>query len=245
MRTILKTAFDIATTFGWVPTLFDSYPVPRSPQVIRPGIVHLPGFLSLAEQRAMVGKARAVARRLAHTPLSMHQQQWKTGTMSAHLMSLGKHWEYSSHQYVSEWQGQKVPAIPDSFLVQAYEAMRQAACLDSSLTPWASHYRIDAALVNYYPPDSGMGLHQDAFEESSAPVVSLSIGATAVFRAGNSENRNKPWQDVLLLSGDALVFGGPSRKIFHGIKRIDAATVPDNCGLEKGRINMTFRQVEL
>ncbi len=44
-------------------------------------------------------------------------------------------------------------------------------------------------------PGSGMGMHVDDFEESLAPVISLSIGDEALFRMGNTENRNKPWDD--------------------------------------------------
>lgn len=57
--------------------------------------------------------------------------------------------------------------------------------------------------------------------------------------------RYKPWDDILLASGDAIVFGGPARDIFHGVVRLDDNTAPEGCGLEKGRLNMTFRQVQL
>ena len=37
-----------------------------------------------------------------------------------------------------------------------------------------------------------MGLHQDKDERSMAPVVSVSIGDTCVFRFGNTDNRGRP-----------------------------------------------------
>jgi DNA oxidative demethylase len=65
-----------------------------------------------------------------------------------------------------------------------------------------------------------MGLHQDKDEEElEAPVVSLSLGDTALFRYGGLE-RDDPTRSIRLRSGDAIVFGGPARLIFHGIDRL-------------------------
>lgn len=86
-----------------------------------------------------------------------------------------------------------------------------------------------------------MGMHQDRDERSSAPVVSLSIGDTARFRLGNTENRGRPYRDIDLHSGDLFVFGGPSRLAFHGVQKIYPGTAPLDCGLDSGRINITMR----
>jgi alkylated DNA repair protein (DNA oxidative demethylase) len=86
-----------------------------------------------------------------------------------------------------------------------------------------------------------MGLHQDRDEETlDAPVLSVSLGATAVFRIGGL-NRRDPTRSVKLASGDALVLGGEARLAFHGIDRIVTGT----SGLVKddGRINLTLRRV--
>ena len=99
----------------------------------------------------------------------------------------------------------------------------------------------EACLVNVYGPKARMGLHQDRDEEEfDAPVVSLSLGDTGLFRFGGTA-RGGPTRSIRLKSGDALVFGGPSRLIFHGIDRLVAGTsslVP-----EGGRINLTLRRV--
>jgi DNA alkylation damage repair protein AlkB len=43
----------------------------------------------------------------------------------------------------------------------------------------------EACLVNYYRHGARMGLHRDEDEEDfAAPVVSISLGDTAVFRIG-------------------------------------------------------------
>jgi len=98
-----------------------------------------------------------------------------------------------------------------------------------------------ACLVNYYGPAARMGLHQDRDEEDfTAPVVSLSLGATCRFRIGGTV-RTAPTRSFPLASGDVLVLAGASRLAFHGVDRIMAGTstlVPDG-----GRVNLTLRRV--
>src|SRR3546814_6769665 len=64
-----------------------------------------------------------------------------------------------------------------------------------------------------------MGLHRDGDEETfAAPVVSLSLGDSAVFRIGGAERRD-PTTSLRLHSGDVVVLAGPSRLAHHGIHR--------------------------
>ncbi|MGO1696280.1 MAG: alpha-ketoglutarate-dependent dioxygenase AlkB, partial [Arthrobacter sp.] len=100
-------------------------------------------------------------------------------------------------------------------------------------------------LVNHYDDAAHMGMHQDRDERSRAPVVSLSIGDTCRFRFGNTEHRNKPYEDIDLVSGDLFVFGGPSRLAYHGVTRMRPGTAPAGCGVETGRINITLRETGL
>ncbi len=98
-----------------------------------------------------------------------------------------------------------------------------------------------AALVNRYLPGTRLGLHQDRNEEDLVtPVVSLSLGDTAVFRIGGTR-RKDPTRSIRLASGDVVAFGGEDRLIHHGIDRIIPGTstlVPGG-----GRINVTLRRV--
>jgi alkylated DNA repair protein (DNA oxidative demethylase) len=99
----------------------------------------------------------------------------------------------------------------------------------------------EACLVNYYAADARMGLHQDKDEQDlAAPVVSLSLGDTGLFRIGGLK-RNDPTNSVRLASGDAVVLGGEGRLAFHGVDRI----LPGTSTLlpEGGRINLTLRRV--
>ncbi len=98
-----------------------------------------------------------------------------------------------------------------------------------------------ACLVNFYAATARMGLHQDKDEEDfDAPVVSLSLGDTGLFRIGGT-SRKGVTASLRLQSGDALVFGGPARLAFHGVDRIiggSSTLLP-----EGGRINLTLRRV--
>lgn len=96
-------------------------------------------------------------------------------------------------------------------------------------------------LVNLYRAGARMGLHQDRDETAlDVPVLSVSLGAEALFRLGGT-SRKSPTQSLKLRSGDLLAFGGAARLAFHGIDRILAGSsdlVPGG-----GRINLTLRRV--
>jgi len=99
----------------------------------------------------------------------------------------------------------------------------------------------EACLVNYYREGAKMGLHRDEDEEDfSAPVVSISLGDTAIFRIGGTERGGKT-ETLKLSSGDVLVMGGPSRLRFHGIDRVLSGT--SSLLKEGGRLNLTLRRV--
>jgi alkylated DNA repair protein (DNA oxidative demethylase) len=99
----------------------------------------------------------------------------------------------------------------------------------------------EACLVNYYAGNAKMGLHQDKDEEDfAAPVLSVSLGDTGIFRVGGT-SRKDPTRQLELKSGDVVVLGGGDRLAYHGIDRILAGTsdlIP-----EGGRFNLTLRRV--
>jgi alkylated DNA repair protein (DNA oxidative demethylase) len=99
----------------------------------------------------------------------------------------------------------------------------------------------EACLINYYASAARMSLHQDRDEvDFSAPVVSLSLGDTCLFRFGGI-TCGGPTRSIKLASGDALVLGGAARLAFHGVDRI----IPGTSTLlpEGGRLNLTLRRV--
>ena len=78
-----------------------------------------------------------------------------------------------------------------------------------------------------------------------APVVTISLGDTCVFRMAGVDRRTAPFTDVLLESGDLLVFGGPNRLIHHGVPKVLDATAPAGLGLPPGRLSITVRETGL
>lgn len=99
----------------------------------------------------------------------------------------------------------------------------------------------EACLINYYAGTAKMGLHQDKDEEDfAAPVLSVSLGDTGIFRVGG-KSRKDPTQTFELKSGDVVVLGGKDRLAYHGIDRVLPGTsvlLPDG-----GRFNLTLRRV--
>jgi alkylated DNA repair protein (DNA oxidative demethylase) len=98
----------------------------------------------------------------------------------------------------------------------------------------------DACLANLYRDGAKMGLHQDKDERDFAvPVLSLSLGDTAIFRLGGP-TRGGPTTSLKLNSGDLCTLGGSARLAFHGIDRVlegSSTVVPGG-----GRLNLTLRK---
>ena len=97
----------------------------------------------------------------------------------------------------------------------------------------------DACLVNLYRDGARMGLHQDRDEvDHTAPVLSVSLGDTAIFRIGPAEGG--PTSTVRLASGDVCALAGEARLARHGIDRVltgSSRLIPGG-----GRINLTLRR---
>ncbi|MBC3987285.1 alpha-ketoglutarate-dependent dioxygenase AlkB [Streptomyces sp. AC536] len=209
--------------------------LPRPRATLAPGAVHVPDWLSVAEQRALVDACR----RWAVGPVPMrHTRLPRGGAMSVQTVCLGWHWRpYAYTRTADDVNGQRVAALP-TWLVECGRRAVADAYEDPSA---AADYTPDTALINFYDAAARMGMHQDKDERSSAPVVSLSIGDACVFRFGNTETRTRPYTDVELCSGDLFVFGGPSRFAYHGVPRVRPGTADPATGLSGGRLNITLR----
>ena len=107
----------------------------------------------------------------------------------------------------------------------------------AALTGWPDPP--DACLVNLYRESARMGLHQDRDEaDLSAPVLSVSLGDTAVFRIGPAEGGRTI--SLRLASGDVCALTGPARLARHGIDRVLPGSSSVVAG--GGRINLTLRR---
>ena len=158
--------------------------------------------------------------------------------MSVQTVCLGWHWvPYRYSRIAEDVDGAPVTPFPE-WLGDLGQRAIMAAYDDPAL---ATGYRPDVALANFYEGPARMGMHQDKDERDDAPIVSVSIGDAGVFRFGNTSNRNRPYTDVELRSGDLFVFGGPSRSAYHGVPRILPGTAGPAVGLAHGRLNITMR----
>ena len=198
------------------------------------GAYHVPGWLTLEQQRWLVRRFHE----WAHGPVPLRAAKIRGHEMSVTTVCLGWHWRpYEYTRLAVDVNGNRVLEFPD-WMVRLGRRAILAATGDAKA---AEGYNPDAALVNYYDGSARMGMHQDKDELAREPVVSLSIGDTCQFRFGNTEHRNKPYQDLELASGDLFIFGGPSRLAYHGVIKTFPNTAPAGCGLEAGRINITLR----
>ena len=126
--------------------------------------------------------------------------------------------------------GQPWPPLPDRFLKLAQNAAAQAGF---------AGFLPDACLINRYLPDARLSLHQDRDERDlTAPIVSVSLGLPAVFLFGGLK-RKDPTCRLPLTHGDVLVWGGPDRLRYHGVRPLQAGSHP---ALGEQRIHLTFRQ---
>ena len=99
----------------------------------------------------------------------------------------------------------------------------------------------EACLINFYAPQARMGMHQDKDEiELNAPVISISLGDSCLFRIGTTEKQGKT-HSIRLNSGDVIMFGGKARLAYHGVDKI----YPNTSTLLKvpGRVNLTLRRI--
>ncbi len=197
---------------------------------LAPGCVWWPGYLDRAAQETLLAQVEAA---LLAAPLFTPRMP-KTGQpFSVRMSNLGPlGWvsDQSGYRYQAFHPDTREPwpAMPDA-LVKAWDELASYGA------------PAQAALVNWYAPDAKMGLHQDRDEQDlTAPVLSLSLGDTAMFRYGGSERRT-PTRSIKLASGDALVLSGESRLAFHGVDRILAGT--STLIGRPGRFNLTLRRV--
>jgi DNA oxidative demethylase len=194
------------------------------------GLELRPGYLDRAGQEALLAAVRAAIRQAPLYTPTMPRTGQPFSVRMTNCGPLG---------WVSDAEGYRYqPTHPDTG--QPWPPMPDAA-----LRAWRdlSGYGAppEACLVNVYAPTARMGLHQDRDEQDfAAPVVSLSLGDTCLFRIGGTR-RGDPTRSFRLTSGDAVVLGGEARLAFHGVDRI----MPGSSTLlpEGGRINLTLRRV--
>ncbi len=194
------------------------------------GIKYFPDMLNLPAQEALLAALRVcVAEAPLFTPV-MPRTGRPFSVKMTNLGTLGWVSDVKGYRYQAMHPdtGTAWPAIPEMVL----DIWRKVS--DYPAEP-------EACLVNFYAAGTKMGLHQDKDEEDfAAPVVSISLGDTAVFRMGGTTRGGKT-ETIKLQSGDVLVMGGDARLCYHGVDRVLAGT--SALLKDGGRINLTLRRV--
>jgi alkylated DNA repair protein (DNA oxidative demethylase) len=192
-----------------------------------PGFRYWPGRLDSAAQAALLAEIEAA---LAIAPL--YQPVTRSGRpFSVRMTNLGPLGWVSDrrgyrYQPTHPETGAPWPPIP-TMLLDLWAELG-----DGSAPP-------DACLVNLYRDEAKMGLHQDRDEaDLGAPVLSVSLGDTALFRVGPAGGG--PTRSLKLASGDVCALTGPARLARHGVDRLlggSSRLMPGG-----GRINLTLRR---
>ncbi|CAI2733045.1 unnamed protein product [Schistosoma spindalis] len=156
-------------------------------------------------------------------------------------ITLGYHYQWSERIYneskVGEFPsllyGTTVNII--NFLKHLIEEGEISSSNSSRLSEQCRNYTPEASIVNYYRTKTTMGFHSDDAEvDKEAPLVSISVGPTALFLLETSEaikhefdvslhgsfNRATDYDHVLpiyLCHGDVVIMAGKSRLARHAV----------------------------
>jgi DNA oxidative demethylase len=192
---------------------------------------YFPQTLDQRAQRALLGELRPI---IAAAPLYTPTMPRTGKPFSVRMTNCGPLGWVSDRQGGYRYQathpetGKSWPAMP-TVLLELWRALAAYSALP------------EACLINYYGARAKMGMHRDADEEDlAAPVLSISLGDTALFRMGGL-SREAPSRKLELRSGDVVLLEGEERLAYHGIDRI----LPRSSDLlsEGGRLNLTLRRV--
>ena len=210
-----------------MPDLLDRLEARREP--IRDGMLLLRRFADPGELLAGIEAVAAVSpfRRMT--------------TPGGHIMSvamtncgaLGWVSDRSGYRYdrIDPQSGARWPEIPPHLKALAARAAEAAGF---------GVFAPDACLINRYEVGTKLTAHQDRNERDYAqPIVSVSLGLPAVFFVHPGTGRTGPARSVRLESGDVVVWGGPARLAYHGVREIKPGTDELTGAI---RYNITFRR---
>ncbi len=203
---------------------------PPTPFEITPGAWALPGFAAEEADALWAGIQKVIQTHpLRHlvTPGGSRMSVAMSNCGDLGWVSDAAGYRYQSTDPLtrSPW-----PAMPQGF--------REMAMLAAERAGYPA-FEPDACLINRYAPGARMTLHLDKNERDySAPIVSVSLGLPAVFELGGLERGDKV-ERLRLQHGDVLVWGGPARLRFHGVRALDPGQHPLTGAC---RFNLTFRK---
>lgn len=144
------------------------------------------GFLSLEEQKKLISEVITIDPGL-YSPVLRNGNK-----MSIKMNCLGYHWSSITYKYdkIRDVDGKEAAAIPDYL-----QALAQKALIDTGYWPKEDLKPFDICIVNFYNESSKLGIHRDDSEtqetlESGYPIVSFSVGASAIFNIGGVDRKD-------------------------------------------------------
>jgi alkylated DNA repair protein (DNA oxidative demethylase) len=184
--------------------------------------------LSAPERKILIGEIGEILKdaplftpQMPRTGANFHYKMSNCGALGWISDRLGYRYTHTHPTTGKPW-----PPFPPS-LNAIIEILKQGEKIPNN-------YRAETCLINKYTQNSKLGLHQDNTEKNlSAPIISISLGATGIFQIGGLK-RSDPIEEIELKSGTILILSGEDRLRFHGLKKIINGTK---------RINLTIRQV--
>jgi len=190
------------------------------------GLVILPEFLSNHEQASLLIKSlrdwsKSKYNNITNISGTFESQDfWRDSTDLGTFrrltwVNVGTVYDWTNRKYLADLSNTPLP--PEFF--STCEAVCQK--VDGlKMNP-------ETAIINYYAGNQRrpMGGHRDDAEESSAPVVSISLGCEAIFLIGLEDDEG-PIFPIFLRSGDVMLMSKISRWAVHGVARVTSGTAP-------------------
>lgn len=193
-------------------------------EVIEPGLVLLRRAVSTQMQLKLAEAARSWGDRTREN--GFYTTDDKTGEQILNAAaSRGRIYDHIDH--FPKW-------VNDLCNIAVTRAKAADACMPSMA---CTHL-----LVNYYTSSEGLQWHRDIYENdgtSDHPIVNMSIGSSCRFKFKHFDE--DPDREVILMSGDILVFGGPCRYLKHTVQEVLLDDLPKSWPYGKGRFSFTFR----
>ncbi|KAK9805817.1 hypothetical protein WJX73_003125 [Symbiochloris irregularis] len=133
--------------------------------------------------------------------------------------TLGAPYDWTARTYDHSAQQRPIPAVLHAIATRLMSMVAQLhhdGSAESAMAPFVA----DAAIVNYYGKSDTLGGHRDDVESDlTQPLISISLGCSAIFLLGGHTKDVDP-VPIILRSGDAIVLMGSARTCYHGMPRL-------------------------
>ncbi|XP_071742519.1 DNA N(6)-methyladenine demethylase ALKBH1D-like [Rutidosis leptorrhynchoides] len=210
------------------------------------GMILLKNYVSVSDQVEIVNTCQ----KFGMGPGGFYEPLTRNGrTMNFQMMCFGRNWDpITRYDWKHRSDGSEAPPIPNQLMSLAVNLLLEGQDMHLPLMD------PDICIVKFYTTTfEELSLRQDLDESRSSlegglPVVSITVGDSAKFVYSYTGDVGHA-KEVLLQSGDVLIFGGESRLIHHGIKKIIPESAPlsllQQTNLVPGSLNLTFKDYSL